>query len=148
MPTTGAPLGTALGHGTPTAAPVPPVKAATVLSRYINPATGSYEVDSVTGHLAQMPGTRQRVLIALASIAGSSSVLRDLGMRRSGVIGSDIVQRLQGDARYALRHLVREGAIRIEFIDVEVRSTGRVRLTVGYTDLLTGKRGQTVTTAV
>ncbi len=147
MPTTGAPLGVfPLGYGEATAAPEPPDPSASTLSRYINPGSKSYEVDPTTGHLAQMPGTRQRVLIALSSVAGASTVLRELGVRFGGKIDSSIERRMQGEVRFALRHLIAERAIRIERIDVAKRSTGRVRVTVTYTDLLTGQRGQQVTT--
>lgn len=146
MPTTGAALGAyPLGYGEPTAAPEPPTKQSQ-FSRYINPGSKSFEVDPDTGGLAQMPGTRQRVLIALSAKRGSSTVRRELGLRFGGKIGDDFVSQMQGEVRYALRFLLAENAVRIERIEVEKRSVGRIRVTVTYTDLATGETGQQVST--
>lgn len=145
MPTSGAPLGTPLGHGqeVPATNPSPIVS---TLSRYINPATKSYEIDPDTGHLAQMPPVRQRVLIALSAVKGSSSVLPNLGIRRGGAVTARTENRLQHEVRGALREMVEEGVLRIERIFMEeLPGLGRIRLTVQYTDLTAGLKGQKVT---
>lgn len=143
MPTTGAPLGSPFGLGEATAAPTAPLGASTV-SRYINPNTKSYEVDSETGHYAQMPTVRQRVYIALASVRGSSSVLPNLGLRLGGAIDARAENRLRGEVRLAVSDMVAEGVLRIENIDVFVNENalGRLELTLWYTDLTLGAPNQ------
>lgn len=147
MPTTGAALGAyPLGYGEPAEAPMPPEP--TKFSRYINPGTKSFQIDAETRGLAQMPGTRQRVLIALSAARGSSTVRRELGLRFGGKIGENFVNEMQGEVRHALRFLLAERALRLERVEVEKRSVGRLRIIVTYTDLATGETGQQVTTTV
>lgn len=110
-------------------------------SRYVNPATGDYEIDPATGQAAQMPPTRQRVLLALNTVFGSSVAVPDFGLRTPRKIGPRFVGETKAAARSALRHLTREDGpvIRIDAITVDVFSPGKALLTVSYTDLTTGR---------
>lgn len=109
-------------------------------SRYINPATGDYEQDPVTRQLAQMPATRQRVLLAVMTLRESSSVKRDFGIRLPRKMGTTFDSEMRQSVRTALRHLTDSDAvIRIDSIDIERARAGRSLTTVNFTDLTTGK---------
>lgn len=141
MPTTGSPLGsTPFGLGTPVAAPVPPADPPS-FSRYINPGTRSFEIDTSTGHFKSMPALRQRALIILMTVHGSSSVLRELGVRRVDKVSPDSLARLRTNVRDALAQLTTvERVMRIDGLVVDEVSPGRVMVLLSYTDLTTGRR--------
>jgi hypothetical protein len=126
------------GLGTPIPAAAPATGEAGC--RYINPATGDYEQDPITKQLAQMPGTRQRVLLAVMTLRESASVNREFGIRLPRKMGTFFDSEMKQSARQALRHLTdTEQAIRIDSIVVERGIGGRARTTVSFTDLTTGK---------
>lgn len=129
------PLGSGpFGLGTPLPAAPPPVGPAGC--RFINPVTKDYEVDSDTGQLKQMPGNRQRVLLALMTLQGSSSVLPQFGARFPKKMGNTFEARCQQEARRALRQLTEvEGVIRIDGITVTRGLSGRALIVVSWTDL-------------
>jgi hypothetical protein len=131
------PMGTSpFGLGTPAAAAVPPDGPAG--SRYLNPITRDYEVDSSTGQFKQMPGTRQRVLIALLTVRNSSGI-PGFGVRAPVRMGDSFEAEMQNAVRQALRHMSEiEKSIRIDDIKVERGLGGRSRTTVSFTDLVTG----------
>lgn len=110
-------------------------------SRFLNPRTRDYEVDSTSGQFAQMPPTRQRVLLALMTRKGSATAWPTFGLRVPDKIRSTFAAEMQANTREALSHLTREDApvIVIDAITVEIPSPGRAILTVSYTDLLTGE---------
>ena len=110
-------------------------------SRFINQLTGDYEVDPTTGQYAQMPPVRQRVMLALTTVIGTSTAQPQLGLKAPRKIKSTYVAEMQIAVRSALRHLTREDApvIRIQAIDVVKIGVGRVRVTVSYLDLTTGR---------
>ena len=134
------PLGsTPFGVGTPLPAGPPPV-GNSGLCRYLDGLTGDYAIDHVTGHLASMPVTRQRVLLAILTVKGSSSVLPNMGIRRPPKIDATTTWAMQREVERGLAPLVDEHAIRIDRIAVEqVEGSGRIRVTVSFTDLQTGK---------
>lgn len=129
------------GTGTPETSAVPASGAAG--SRYINPATRDYQQDPTTGQLAQMPSTRQRVLLALLTVQGSSSVYGRFGIKLPRKMGTSFEVEMRFAVRAALRHLTdAEKVIRIDSITVERGAGSRSRTTVSYTDLATGETDQ------
>ncbi len=133
------PLGsTPFGAGTPLPAGAPPTGLSTFV-RFIDGVTGDFQQDAATGHLAQMPLVRQRVFLALVTRLGSSSVLPGFGLKRPTKIDNSIVRTMQAAARVALYQLTDvEKVVRIDDLIVEQVTSGRVQLTVLYTDLSTG----------
>lgn len=132
---------TPAGVGAPEAAPLPPTIDGGV--RYINPATGDYELDPATGQYAQMPIIRQRVMIALLTVKRSSTVLPDLGIIRPTKMGDRFQAEMEQSVREALHQLTDiEQVIEIDFVTVERGAGGRARITVSYTDLTTGESVQ------
>jgi phage baseplate assembly protein W len=131
-------LGTSpFGLGTPVAAAVLPTGSAG--SRFIAPGTGDYEHDAETGQLKQMPRSRQKVLLALKTERGSSSVLREFGLLRPRKIDGAIERTAYNAVRAALYHLTDvERCIRLDSVLVGARAGGRLTLTVAFTDLETG----------
>ncbi len=118
-------------------------------SRYINPQTGDYEIDSSTSQYAQMPPTRQRVLLALHTVFASSTGKPQFGLRAPRKMGTSFEAQTKQAARYALRHLTREDGpvIRIDGIQVDRVGVGKAVLTVSYTDRKNGRHDRVSTTA-
>jgi len=130
------PLGSApFGVGTPATGDAPPE--GPTGSRYLNPQTRDLELDPTTGMLAQMPGTRQRVVLALFTLRGSSTVLPTMGVRLPRGMIESFERDMQNNIREALRREVTERAIRIDDILVTRNAGGRADITVEYTDLST-----------
>jgi len=126
------------GLGTPAEAPeaIEPTNG----SRYINPATRDYEVDAVTGQFSQMPPTRQRVLLALTTRRDTSG-LPGFGLKMPARMGDTFEAEARAAVQLALRHMTElERSLRVNAIVVEKGALGRARLTVFYTDLLSGER--------
>ena len=115
--------------------------------RYINPSTRKPEISSVTGHFKTMPKTRQRVLIIMMTIRGSSSVLRDFGLGKPDKVIVDTIQaEMEREVNRAFDDMVRiEKAIRIDDVIVEPGDFGRVAVTLVYTDLTIRQTDQRVT---
>lgn len=139
------PVGTGpYGIGTPVTSAAPPAGAAG--SRYINPATRSYEQDSTTGQLAQMPGLRQRVLIAVTTAKKSSSAIPEFGLLVPRVVGPSFESEIKASIRASLSQMTDvEKVLRIDGITVEIGASGRQRVTVSYTDITTGEPDQVTT---
>jgi hypothetical protein len=137
-----APMGSSpMGVGQPEDAPPPPTGHGGC--RFINAATGDYEIDPVTGQYAQMPPVRQRVLIALLTIRGSNSANPALGIKRPRKMGDRFQAEMEQAVRESLRQLTEvENVMAIDFILVERGAGGRARVTVSYEDLTTGERDQ------
>lgn len=107
-------------------------------SRYINPATGDYEIDQTTGQLKQMPRTRQRVLLALITLQKSATAVPTFGATLPRKMGTTFEVQVKHAVILALRHLVEgEQVIRLDEILVERGRNSRARVTVSYTDLET-----------
>jgi phage baseplate assembly protein W len=112
-------------------------------SRYIDAVAGNYRLDDTTGHFAQMPPLRQRVLLILATVHGSSTAAPTLGIRVPRVMGSHFEQEMKAAVRFAFRQLTDvEAVMRIDDILVQRSPTalGRAEMTLSYTDLSTGRR--------
>lgn len=133
-----APAGTSpAGIGTQALAAAAPGPAAG--SRYINPLTRDYEIAAVTGQQAQMPPARQKVLIALTTLQGSSTAVPRLGINSPRKMGTGFAQAMQASVRAALAHLTRaeDPVIKLQRIDVKIPQGGRAIITVSYIDLST-----------
>lgn len=127
------------GHGTPATAAAGPDPSAG--SRYVNPTTRDYQLNPVTGQMAQMPPTRQKVLLALMTARGSSTAKPRFGLAPPRKMGSRFVNEMRQSVRAALSHLTQESnpMIRLQRIDVKVPRGGRAIVTVVYVDLSTGR---------
>jgi hypothetical protein len=131
------------GPGTPLVAAAPPTGTAGV--RYLNPATRDYQQDGATGQLAQMPSLRQRVLLSLMTVLGSSSALPLLGIRIPRKQGPQFESEITAEIRFSLRQLTDvEQIARLDGVKVERGAGGRARVTVSYTDLDTGHSDEVV----
>ena len=87
-----------------------------------------------------MPVTRQRVLLCLLTIRGSSSTLPDLGIRAPTKITESFEQDMRAAVQSALYVLTTvERVVRVNSIDVAKYPGGRALTTVNYTDLTTGE---------
>lgn len=128
---------TPFGLGTPDAA-LPPPNIAPQGARFLDPVTKNYTVGP-NGEYLRMPVLRQRVILALGTIQGSSSVQTDAGIKLPSRIDSNYERRTQFAVRAALSFLVTSGELRIDSITVNLDRPGRTTTTVGYTDLLTGE---------
>ena len=121
------------GLETPDDPPTPPT--GTAGSRYINPATGDYEVDETTGQLKQMPRTRQRVLLALITMRRTVPTAPRFGANLPRKMGTSFEVEVRQSVALALQHLVNERAIDLQQIVVERGRNSRARVTVNYIDL-------------
>lgn len=131
----GSPIGsTPFGLGTPVAAPLPATDGP-ALSRFIDAGSGDYEIDTSKGQFRRMPVTRQRVLLIAQTEFGSSTALRQLGIRRPKKMDQAFVQRMRAEVRRAYRQLAEvEGAITIDRIEVTKTNSGRAAILMEYTD--------------
>jgi phage baseplate assembly protein W len=128
------------GFGTGDDAPVPPSGAWG--SRYINPSTGDYEQDDSTRQLKQMPAVRQRFLLRLKTRRGSSSVRPNDGVMLPDKIDASFPKRVDDAVRTAMRQETDvEKVARIDAVTVArvAGNSGRVIVTVEFTDLTTGQ---------
>ncbi len=132
------------GLETPDDPPDPPT--GTAGSRYIDPATGDYALDAVTGQLQQMPRTRQRVLLALVTLRKTATTVPTFGNKLPRKMGTSFEFETKQAVRLALRHLTdSEQVIRIESLTVERGRNSRALVTVSYTDLETGELAEPIT---
>lgn len=130
-------------------ATVVPIPIGATGSRYINPNTGDYQIDKKTGHMAQMPKTRQRVLLALSTLKSSATAVPAFGFRPPRKIGSSFDAEMKFAVRSALKHLTIEQSPVIQIQEIIVKRTGasRSEVTVVYIDLLSGNTDQVTTNA-
>lgn len=125
------------GLGTPATAALPPTGAAGC--RYINPATGDYEIDPSTKQQAQMPSVRQRVLLAVATLLRSSTAVPGMGIQLPRKMGSSYEAEARNSVLLALRQLIQvERVVRVDAIYVKRGLGGRSLITISFTDLTTG----------
>lgn len=120
----------------------PPPEPPTMV-RYINPVTRQLEISTATGHFVSMPRLRQRVLIILMTVRGSSSVLQRFGLEVPDKILSTIQADMQQSVARAFDRMVRvEKSMRIDDVTIDVGSFGRVGIVLTYTDLATRQSDQ------
>lgn len=109
------------------------------LSPYHDTSTRGLVYDDASGQLRQVSGVRQRVALTILTIAGTSSVQPEWGIRRPTKMGSAYEQEREQAVRDALRDLVADGSIRIDSIATE-RDVSRSRTTVVYQNLQTDEQ--------
>lgn len=110
------------------------------LSRWINPGSGDYEQDPITLQLKSMPSVRQRVVLIMRTMRGSSTVMPHVGVERPDRMDDTFEYTMKRNVRDAYRQLTHvEKVIRIDQIVVGRTSTGRATVLMVYTDLTTGQ---------
>ena len=131
------------GFGTPVTGVAPPTGAAG--SRYINPQTRDYEIDPTTKQQAQMPGLRQRVLLAVTTVLASSTAVPGMGVALPKKMGTSYEAQVRNAVLMSLRQMIDvEKVLRVDAIIVKRTGSGRSQITISYTDLATGEQ-ETVT---
>lgn len=131
---------TPAGFGTGDDAPVPPT--GEWGSRFIDPRTGDYANDATTGQLQQMPPVRQRFLLRLTELYGSSSVRPLDGVKMPRKIDETVERSVDDAVRVAMRQETDvEKIAHIDSVRVvrDPDNSGRILTVVSYTDLTTGK---------
>lgn len=130
------------GVGTPITSAEPPtalVRAGLARPgcRYLDPRTRDYVHDDNTRQLAQMPPVRQRVLLALLTLKGSSTVLPRMGVAMPRKISESFDTEVRHAVLAALYQLTTvERVARVNAIRAERLSpAGRVLVEVEFTDL-------------
>lgn len=137
MPTTGYPLGSPFGTGVPEAAE--PAARGAVFSRYVT-NDGDYAIDPGTGRYAEMPPVRQRISLGLRHLKDSSSELPD-GIVYPRKMSIRLEQEMDVAVRRVFFRLTEiEKLATIDEVITERQGTGRVIVTVVYTDLTTGEQ--------
>lgn len=128
---------TPFGAGTPAEAVEPP-DGPPLGARFLDATTRDWVVGE-DGEYQRMPLVRQRVLLRLATLLRSSSVLPEFGVRLPDRIDNRYQQKADQAIRAALADMVLAQEIKILRIDTKLGNpTGRVEHTVSYMDLTTG----------
>jgi hypothetical protein len=120
----------------PTAPPKP-----SEFSRFLG-TDGQYVIDGVSGGFARMPRLKQRIVLAVATVLGSSTVQPDWGLKIPAKMTATFDAQVAVAIRKALRRLTDvERLMLITDIRVE-RDTWRARATVVYVDLSDGQTSE------
>lgn len=83
-----------------------------------------------------MPHVRQRVLIAVLTLQGSSTALPKFGTRLPRKMGDTFEAEVSNSVKAALRQMTDvERVMKIDGLKVERGSGGRAQITISYTDL-------------
>lgn len=107
-------------------------------SPWINPRTRDYELDPDTRQLKQMPELRQRVYLKLGTRRGSMLSDPTFGIELPKKIGLTFDDELRANINTAFaRETQIDKIMRIDGIKIENTQTGRVAVTLSYTDLNT-----------
>lgn len=111
-------------------------------SRKVDPSTGRYLLDSF-GRVQGMPGVQQLVMLRAGTLFNSSAVL-GLGMLApSGVIGANILRRLEDEIRLCMKDIVDAGIIEIIGVTV-IKPPGQpLRRAFQWKDLTTKNEQET-----
>ena len=132
-----------LGFGTGDDAPVPP--GGEWGSRYIDPRTRDYAVDQSTGQFQQMPAVRQRFLLRLTTLYGSSSVRPTDGVKLPRKFDEASRRNVDDAVRLAMRHETDiEKVARIDSVTLARNpdNHGLADIVVSFVDLTTGADDQ------
>ena len=128
-----------LGFGEPLTSERVPTQTSE-FSRYINPATGQYEIDGDTLQIKSMPGVRQRMLLRLKTLRGSSTSLPMFGVQLPSKINAQFAQRMRSAVRAALYYETDVDRV-AEIISIEIETGGeRAAVRIRYNDLTTGEQ--------
>jgi len=126
-----------IGTSAPTGSTPPSGAAGT---RYINPATRDYEIDTATGQLKQMPTARQRVLLAVLTLQRSVSIDIQRGIKLPRKMTPTFEVEMQQSVRTALFQLTDvEKIVLLQGVDVVRGESGRSMTTIRFIDLTTGE---------
>lgn len=107
-------------------------------TRWIDPVTGDYATDSTTGHFEQTTALRQRVLIRLRTVLGSSTAFMLRGMKLPKKIGAGFAEQVQQAVRDCLRQETDIEKV-MEILSITVETSGARSAThLRYKDLTTG----------
>lgn len=129
---------TPFGVGAPVDGPAPPV-GIPQLSRYLDPVTKDFSVDPTNGHLRTMPPVRQRFLLIIATLKGSSATLPELGLDFSNIIDDSFERRVDTSVRLSARQMTEiEKVARIDAVTVQTSALGRALILIAYEDLTLG----------
>ena len=113
--------------------------------RDINPQTRDYEIDSVTKQQAQMPGLRQRVLLAVTTVLASSTAVPSMGVALPKKMGTSYEAQVRNAVVMSLRQMIDvEKVLSCDAIIVKRTGSGPQPNHDPYTDLATGEQ-ETVT---
>ncbi len=126
------------GTGLPDVAP--PQLGEQAPARFIDPNTKDFSSTQGDGRLDGMPAIRQRVLLALTTTFGSAAASPKLGLDLSNVrkITQQFEAQVKAKVAVALYQMTNnEKVIRLNSTIVVVGASGRVSITVSYTDLTT-----------
>jgi hypothetical protein len=86
-----------------------------------------------------MPGTRQRVLLAVLTLRDSSGI-PGFGVRMPPRMGDAFESQVRNEINRALRHMVEvEKSLLVLGIQVERGMGGRARITISFRDLVAGE---------
>ncbi len=111
-------------------------------SRRIDPATGRYVLDTY-GRVEGMSGVAQLVMMRAGNLLNSTAV-RGLGLRApSGIIGTDILRRLEDEVRVAMKDILDGGLIQIVGVFIDRPVGGPVRRYFLWRDLTTQNEQET-----
>lgn len=127
------PIGsTPFGFGTPALAVEPPSRY--VLAPFIDPRTKD-AVFGGDGELESMSVNSHRVLITCMTERGSSTVMRDFGVKLPDIITESFERDCDAEIRRALAYMTTTGDITINSVTTDPTDvTGRVVVTVDFTD--------------
>lgn len=131
------------GFGTGDDAPIPP--GGEWGSRYIDVASGDYANDPTTGQLQQMPAVRQRFLLRLRELHGSSSVRPNDGVILPKKIDESVQRTVDDAVRTAMRQetdVEKVAVIKSVIVTRDPENSGRVVTVIDFTDLTTSRDDQ------
>lgn len=90
-----------------------------------------------------MPAIRQRVLLSVMTVVGSSTANPTFGIRAPRKMGPQFEAQMRTSILAAVRQMTDiEKVLRIDAVNVERGAAGRARTTIVFTDLTTGLQDQ------
>ncbi len=111
-------------------------------ARKIDPSTGDY-VRDIYGAVQGMSGVQQMVLMRAGTLLNSSAMV-GLGMQGpTGVIGANIIPRLEDEIRLAMKDIVDSGLIKIMGVTVTRLPGQPIRRAFQWKDLTTNNEQET-----
>lgn len=133
------PYGTSqYGIGVPASPDLLPI-GASGFTRQIDPTTGDYSVDATKGHFVQTTSLRQRVLLRLRTVIGTSTAFPLRGVKLPKKIGAGFVEQCQQAVRDCLRQEVEIEKV-MEILSITVETSGaRSAIHLRYRDITTGE---------
>lgn len=108
-------------------------------SRYIDPRTGDYALNTSTGRIAGMDDVKQLVLLRMKTTKGSAAYQR-LGheLKKIDRITNNVQTRIAATIEEAVEDLVTGGLIETVALDIQVIRPGVIFARFAWRNLLTG----------